>query len=37
MVLDDQLQVIAHILHMLSWVGQAIIVAQTHIHGKVVL
>jgi len=34
MVLDDQLQVTAHILHMFPWVDQAIIVFQTHIHGK---
>ena len=37
MVLDDQLQVTAHILHMFPWVDQAIIVFQTHIHGKKVI
>jgi len=37
MVLDGQLQATAHIFHMLSWVGQAIIVVLTYVHGKVVL
>ena len=37
MVLNDQLQATAHILHMFHWVDQAIIIIQTHIHGKVVI
>ena len=37
MVLDDQLQATMYIFHMLPWIGQAIIVFQTYIHGKVVL
>ena len=37
MVLDDHIEAIVHILHMFSWIGQAIIVVQTHIHEKVFL